>query len=140
MPPDPKLSLLQKIPIFSRLGKSELLRLGQLADEVDVPAGRVLMRQGERGAEMFIIASGRVGIDRDGQHVAELGPGDWLGEMAILAEGERSATATTSEPCRLFVLAHREFHALMDDYPAVRSAVLACVAERLRQLETSAPH
>ena len=135
---DSKHELLQRVPLFERLGRRELERLGQLADEVDAAGGRVLMRQGERGTEMFIISSGRVRIDRDGAMLAELGPGDWFGEMAILSEGDRSATATATEPSRLFVIAHREFHALMDELPAVRSAVLDCVAERLRNLEAGA--
>jgi CRP/FNR family transcriptional regulator, cyclic AMP receptor protein len=140
MPSDPKLEMLHRIPLFERFGKAELERLGQLADAVDVPDGNVLMREGDLGSQMFIVASGRVRIDRDGENVTELGPGDWFGEMALLSEGRRSATATATEPSRLLVLAHREFHALMDENPAVRSAVFDCVADRLRQLETGSAH
>lgn len=140
MPSDPKLDMLHRIPLFERLGKSELRRVGQLADAVDIPADRVLMRQGELGSEMFVVASGRIRIERDGEQLAELGPGDWFGEMALVAEGNRSATATAVEPSRLFVLAHREFHALMDENPGVRGAVFECVADRLRKLEAAAAH
>ena len=137
---DAKLDLLHSIPLFSRLKGSDLELLGQLADEVDVPAGRVLMREGESGSEMFILASGHVRVDHDDKTIAELGPGDWLGEMAILSEGTRTATATTTEPTRAFVVAHREFHSLMDKMPSVRTAVLDCVAERLRRLEPDTAH
>ena len=140
MPSDPKLDLLSRVPLFERLGEREMERLGQLADEVDAPADRVLMRQDDHGAEMFVISAGRVRIDRDGSTLAELGPGDWFGEMALLSEGTRSATATTVEPSRLFVVAHREFHALMDEMPSVRAAVFDCVADRLRKLEAGAVH
>ena len=131
-----KHDLLHRVPLFERLGRHELERLAQLADEVDAPSGRVLMRQGDRGAEMFIIAEGRVRIDKDGSTVAELGPGDWFGEMALLSEGDRSATATVAEASRLFVVAHREFHELMDEMPSVRTAVFQCVAERLGKSES----
>lgn len=140
MSADPKLELLHSIPLFERLGKPELQRLGQLTDETEAPSGRVLMREGEFGAEMFVIVSGRVAIDRDGERLAELGPGELFGEMAILSEGRRTATATALEPARLLVVAHREFHALMDEMPSVREAVLACVADRIRQLEPAASH
>jgi CRP-like cAMP-binding protein len=140
MPSDPKLDLLHSIPLFARLRKSDLQSLGRLTDEVDMPAGRVLMREGDLGREMFVIVSGRVRIERNAQTVAELGPGDWLGEMALVSEGNRTATATTTEPTRLFVVAHREFHSLMHQMPSVRAAVYQCVADRLRQLETGTAH
>ncbi|MEX2547452.1 MAG: cyclic nucleotide-binding domain-containing protein [Chloroflexota bacterium] len=140
MPSDPKLDLLHSIPLFARLGKSDLQSLGQLADEIDMPAGRVLMREGELGREMFVVVSGKVRVERQGKTVAELGPGDWLGEMALLSEGNRTATVTTTEPTRLFVVAHREFHSLMYQMPTVRAAVDECVADRIRRLESDSAH
>lgn len=140
MPADQKLDLLHSIPLFARLGKADLQSLGKLAEEVDVPAGRVLMREGNPGSEMFVIASGRVRIVRGGETIADLAEGDWFGEMALLSHGDRTATATTTEPSRLFVVAHREFHSLMDAMPSVRSAVFECVADRIRKLETPATH
>ena len=127
--------MLHTIPLFARLDKNDLLRLGQLADRVDVPAGRVLMREGDTGSEMFVIESGRPRVDRGGARLTDLGPGSWFGEMALLSEGTRAATVTTTEPSKLCVLAHREFHALMGEFPSVRGAVLDCLAERLRKVE-----
>lgn len=132
MATDPKLELLSQVPLFQRLGKKELQQLGKLADEVDVPADKVLMRQGELGAEMLIISAGRVSVERDGRQVAELGPGSWIGEMALLSEAPRNATVTTLEPATLFVVGHREFHSLMNSMPSVKDAVLECVADRIR--------
>lgn len=139
-PKDPKLELLRSIPLFSGLGHQEIQQLGQLAEEIDVPAAKVLMRQGELGAEAFIVSSGRVVVERDGRTIAERGPGDILGEIALLSEGPRTATVTTAEPSRLFVLGHREFHALMDKHPAIRLQVLDALARRIRALETDAAH
>jgi CRP-like cAMP-binding protein len=140
MPSDPKLDLLRSIPLFERLRKSDLQRLGQLADEVDVGADRVLMRQGDYGREMFVIISGHVRVERDGSHIRELGPGSWVGEMALLSEGLRTATVTTTEPSRLFVVGHREFHALMAEVPSVRMAVYESLAQRIRGMEQSTAH
>jgi CRP-like cAMP-binding protein len=140
MASDPKLDLLHSIPLFARLGKAELQRLAQLADDVDVAVGKVLMRQGEFGSEMFVVVSGKIRIEQGGETINELGAGDWLGEMALLSEGRRTATATVTEPTRAFVVAHREFHALMDEMPSVRAAVFDCLADRIRKLDTDAAH
>ena len=137
---DPKLELLKSIPLFSRLGRKDIERLSQLVDEIDVPGGHVLMRQGDRGSEMFVLESGRVRVERDGHVLAERGPGEVLGEIALLSEGPRTATVTTVDPARLFVVAHREFHALMDEMPSVRLAVLEALAERIRILEADQAH
>jgi CRP-like cAMP-binding protein len=139
-PNDPKLELLRSIPLFARLGTRDIERLGQLFEEVDVPAGKVLMRQGQSGGEVFVVASGRVAIERDERLIAERGPGDVIGEIALLSEGPRTATATTTEPSRLFVLGHREFHTLMSENPAFQLAILDGLARRIRALEVDAGH
>jgi len=139
-PKDPKIELLKSIPLFSGLAGRELERIAQLMDEVDVPAGKVLMRQGELGAEMFIVLTGRFGIERDGRSVGERGRGDTLGEISLLSEGPRTATVTALESSRLFVLGHRAFHSLMDVSPAIRLHMLDVVTRRLRSLDLEAVH
>ncbi len=139
-PTDAKLELLRSIPLFSRLNSRQIERLGQLFDEVDVPAGQVLMREGQTGGEMFIVASGRLTVERNGAHIADRGPGDVVGEIALLSEGPRTATVTTTEPCQLFVLGHREFHSLMDEQPAFRLQILDGLARRIRASEVDAAH
>ena len=135
-PTDPKLALLGSIPLFARLGARELRRLGELFDQVDVPAGKILMQQGQTGGEMFVVAGGRLAVERDGVHIADRGPGDVVGEIALLSEGPRTAT----EPCQLFVLGHREFHALMNEQPALRLQILDGLAQRIRASEIDAAH
>jgi CRP/FNR family cyclic AMP-dependent transcriptional regulator len=121
--------------LFSDRRERDLKQVAQLADEVDLPAGHVLMREGDRGSEAFLLATGEVKVELAGREIARLGPGTMLGEMAILAEGPRTATVTLTQPSRLFVLAHREFHSLLDDVPAVRKCVLDELVRRLRTLE-----
>ena len=136
MSPDSKVDLLRSIPLFAALGRSELEQVAQLADEVDVPAGHVLMRQGAIGSEAFILASGAARADRDGDILFSYEPGAMIGEIALISEGPRTATVTTTEPSRFFVLAHREFHSLMQAVPAVQQCVLDEMARRLQELET----
>ncbi len=138
MTSDAKLDLLRSIPLFSGLGKKEIQRLGQLADEIDVPTGHVLMRQGDRGSEMFVIVSGKLAVERDGKALAERGSGAVVGEIALLAEMPRTATVTALEPTRLFLLSNREFRSLMDEMPSVRTAVFDVLASRISALDPQA--
>jgi CRP/FNR family cyclic AMP-dependent transcriptional regulator len=135
MAADGKVEALRSVSLFSDLRQRELEQVAQLADEVDLPAGHVLMREGETGSQMFVIASGEARVERAGREIARLGPGSVLGEMALVAEGPRTASATLTKPSHLFVLAHREFHSLMETLPSVRDCVLKDVARRLRELE-----
>lgn len=137
---DTKREMLRAVSLFETLSDKELAAVERLADTVDVPAGHVLMRQGASGGEMFVIASGGVVVDRNGSEVATLGPGSVVGEMALLSEGPRTATVTTTEPSTLFVLAHREFHSLMAASAEVRDCVLTAVAHRIREGEEDRAH
>jgi CRP-like cAMP-binding protein len=138
MASDQKLDLLRTIPLFSALGKKEIARLGQLMDQIDVPAGHVLMRQGDLGHEMFVVITGKLRVERDGRLVAERGPGSVVGEIALLAEMPRTATVTVVEPTQVFGMGHREFHALMDEMPTIRTSVLEVLAGRLSTLDPQA--
>lgn len=135
---DQKLDLLRSVSLFKGLGDGEIRRLGELVDEVDLPAGRVLMTQGEHGAEMLIVVDGSASVVRDGQPLDDCGPGSILGEISLLDGGPRTATVTLTAPSRLLILGRREFHSLMDEFPDVRLRILETVADRLRTLEPSA--
>jgi len=136
---DPKLELLRRVPLFSQCRGEPLDLISRLADEVDVRDGYTLMRQGDIAQEFFLIVEGRVRIERDGRTVNTLGPGDYLGEIALLSEGRRTATAVTEGPAKLLVITHRGFNSLLDASPGIRAAILQGVASRLRVLEPDAP-
>ncbi|MBA3688176.1 MAG: cyclic nucleotide-binding domain-containing protein [Chloroflexi bacterium] len=137
---DEKLDLLHSIPLFDRFDRKHLERLGMLTEEVDVPAGKVLIRQGELGDDLMVIVSGTVDVERDGAQVNALGTGDFFGEIALIDRGPRSATVTATTPSRLLVINHRDFHALMDEFPEVAAQVLVTLAHRLRSLDPAAVH
>lgn len=132
---DRKLEMLASVPLFAKLDKRGLQRLGQLADEIDLPAGKVLTRQGQRGDEFFVIVDGRVRVERDGKLVAVLGSGQFVGEIALVDEGPRTATATCETDCRMILLGHREFHALLREQPDIELKILRALAERVRRLD-----
>jgi CRP-like cAMP-binding protein len=132
---DEKLDHLKRVPLFARMGRRELERLGQLADEVEVGLDQVLAEQGHIGHEFFIVLEGRVMVLDDHRPVATLGPGEFFGEIALVESRPRTATVRAEGIVRLLVIGHREFHALMDEFPTVRAAVMDALAERLRSTE-----
>lgn len=134
---DKKLELLARVPLFSGLGKGGLAQVAKLADEIDLPAGKQLLQQGDHPHEFFLIVDGSVRIDRDGAQINTLGPGDFLGEIALLDGGQRSATATAVTPVSLLILGQREFNTLLNDYPDIRTSVLTALARRVRRLENT---
>ena len=134
---DQKLELLKGVPLLSGLGRREIEEIGRLAEEIDVPAGQVLMREGGSGNEFFVIVDGSVRIERGGATVRTLGSGDFLGEIALVDGGPRTATATTESPAKLLVVGHREFHSLMEQFPSIQVSVLQALASRVRSLD---PH
>ena len=131
---DQKLELLRRVPLLSGLANRELEEVGRLADAVDLPAGRELTEEGGYGNEFFIIVDGGVEIERDCRRLRTLGAGDFFGEIALVDGGPRTATARTTEPSRLLMLGHREFHSLLDRFPKIQLAVLQALAERVRHL------
>jgi CRP-like cAMP-binding protein len=137
---DEKLELLKRTPLLAGLGRKDIEEVGRLADEVDLKADHVLMREGDLGREFFVIVEGKVRIDKGGRTIRSMGPGEFVGDIALVTERPRTATATTETPCRLLVLGHREFHQLMDQYPSIRLSVLESRAVRLRDLEPDVVH
>jgi CRP/FNR family cyclic AMP-dependent transcriptional regulator len=136
---DPKLDLLRRVPLFTQCRAEPLDLIARLADEVDVPDGYTLMRQGDLGQEFFVIVDGRVRIERDGATVNRLGPGDYLGEISLLQESRRTATAITEGPTKLLVITHQGFNSLLDSSSSIRAAIIQGLASRLRLLEPDAP-
>jgi CRP/FNR family transcriptional regulator, cyclic AMP receptor protein len=137
---DPKLELVAAVPLFAGFNRREIEAVGRLMDEVDVKAGRVLMREGASGREFFIVVSGSVRVERNGRKVNELGPGDFLGEIALIDRGPRTATAVASDACRLLVLDIGGFRTLVSKYPTVQGKIMKALAERLREAQPRAVH
>lgn len=135
-----KIELLAGVPLFSGCSRSELERIAQLVDEIEVPEGRVLIREGDLGREAFVVVSGEAEVTIDDQLVAKLGSGDCLGEMSLLAGNFRTATVVATTGMQLIVLDSRSFESLLDDVPSVTRKVLRQLAERVVRSEREVPH
>jgi CRP-like cAMP-binding protein len=122
---------LKAVPFFSGMSKSDLAAVAQQTDEVDVPAGKVLAREGDFGEEFFLIETGTAQVTRGGTPIAELGAGDFFGEMALLEEDDRrNATVTATSPMSLIVMTRASFRALDRGHHDVHETVAKAIAER----------
>jgi CRP/FNR family cyclic AMP-dependent transcriptional regulator len=139
-PKDQKLETLARVPLFSGIRGRDLEEIGMMADEVDVPAGHVLMREGASAGEFFVVLDGNLAVEQGGRRIATLGPGDFAGEIGLVDEGPRSATVTADTPARLLVVGHQAFHTLLDSHPGVQIEVLQALARRVRQLQPDGVH
>jgi CRP/FNR family transcriptional regulator, cyclic AMP receptor protein len=126
-----KIELLRRIPLFAECTKAELIEVAISADEREVATGRTLTEQGRRGQEFFILVEGAVTVRRSGRKLADLGPGDWFGEIAILTYKPRTASVTATSPVRLLVTSDRAFRRVVETTPRIALKVLRNVAERL---------
>jgi CRP/FNR family cyclic AMP-dependent transcriptional regulator len=121
---------LKKLPLFGDLPHTQLDRIAMWADEVDLPAGKPLMSEGNWAHEFFVIESGTASVDHGDTHVADLGPGDFFGEMALLEHQRRSATVTTTSPMRAIVMHAREFAAMDAEMPAITERIRSVMRAR----------
>jgi len=126
-----KIDLLKRVPLFAGCSKSELGALALTADELDLRNGYVLTREGQPGREFFVLVEGTVEVTQKGKRIGELGAGDWLGEIALLTKGPRTATVTSTSPVRILVITDRTFRRVVEEMPSIALKVLASVGERL---------
>jgi CRP/FNR family cyclic AMP-dependent transcriptional regulator len=129
---DKKVESLKRAPLFADLSRKELVQLARLSDDVEVPADRVLCKEGDPGRKFFVLVEGKVDVARNGKRVATLGAGDFVGEISLLEPTPRTATVTAKTPVRFFVLTPNDFR--LDENPSVKRKVLRALARRVLEL------
>lgn len=127
-------SRLSSIGLFESLSRDGRRAIAQHAEEIDVAEGTELVRQGEFAYEFFVLEDGTADVTRDGERIAELGPGDFLGEMGIIGKAVRNATVVTTSPGNVIVMTSQDFRAMARSNPAVASQIEAAVEERCQAL------
>ena len=132
--PNPTIELLRKLPALKAYDDRSLAKLARLVDVVDLDEGAPLTLEGKAGRESFLIAEGWAEVSLRGETVATLGPGQFVGEMAMLDHQPRTATVTARTPMKLVVIGPKEFATFMAD-PAVSRAMATELTERLRRVE-----
>jgi CRP-like cAMP-binding protein len=135
---DAYLQHLGAVPLFAACSRKELQTIARASDELTIPAGTALVEQGQPGRECFVIVSGTATVKRGGRKVATLGPGQYVGELALLDKGPRTATVVADTDLDVLVLGPREFSAVLDDVPALARKMLTTLAARIRDLDAKA--
>jgi CRP/FNR family cyclic AMP-dependent transcriptional regulator len=128
---DSKIDLIKEVPLFARCTARELASISSLADEVNLKEGKKLTVEGERGREFFALVEGTAAVARKGKKVNNLGPGDFLGEIALLTHSPRTATVTATSPIRALVITGPNFRSLLRRSPQIQIKVLEELANRL---------
>ena len=128
---DAKVDLISRVPLFANCSKKELGMIANLADLIERPEGKTLIKEGTFGSEFFILVDGTAQVSRGGRKLRDLAAGDWVGEIALIANVPRTATVVTTSPLRALVLTSREFSVLIQDVPSIAAKVLAALGERL---------
>ena len=130
-----KMKLLEQVPLFSACTHSELRHVAAVTQPVTADAGEVIAREGEPGKDFFVIIQGNTDVVIDGRTVAELGPGDFFGEMALLDQSPRVGSVVAKGPVSLYRIEARDFSRLIDEVPFLGKKLLRGLALRIRQTE-----
>jgi CRP/FNR family transcriptional regulator, cyclic AMP receptor protein len=126
-----KVELIRGVPLFSHCSKKELGLIARIADEIDLPEGKTLMREGDRGREFFVLVDGSAEVRKGKRKVSTLGRGDFFGEIALVSQRPRTATVTTTSPARTLVVTEQSFRSLLESAPDVQRKVLQALADRV---------
>jgi CRP-like cAMP-binding protein len=127
-------SHLKTIELFAGLSRRERDEVARQADEIDFEAGKRLVNEGKFGYEFFVIENGTAAVLRDGEHLADLGPGDFFGEMALLGGVKRNASVIASSPMTAIVMTDRAFRSVARSMPEVAERIREACRERTRVL------
>jgi CRP-like cAMP-binding protein len=128
---DAKTDLLKGVPLFSKLDKKGLQAVALIADELDLPAGRELATEGDRGREFFVLLKGEAEVTKGGQSIATMKEGDFFGEIALVTKMPRTATVTATGNVDVLVITERAFDNLLKNSPEIGRAVAEALVERV---------
>jgi CRP/FNR family transcriptional regulator, cyclic AMP receptor protein len=122
---------LESVPLFAGMGKKERRVLASRADEIDIPEGKTLAKEGDFAYEFFVIEKGTAEVTHGDERLAELGPGDFFGEVGVLASERRVATVTATSAMELIVLTGQALRAIDREYPHVHQQLEQAIKQRL---------
>jgi CRP/FNR family transcriptional regulator, cyclic AMP receptor protein len=128
---DAKVELLKQVPLFSRLDKKALRDVAHIADELDLPAGKKMAREGDRGREFFVLLRGEAEVTKGEARVNTMTEGEFFGEIALVSKMPRTASVTATTDVRVLVITERDFDALLRRTPEIGRQVAEALAERV---------
>ena len=128
---DGKVELIKKVQLFSKLKKKELAEVAHIADELDLPMGKVMAEEGDRGREFFVLLEGEADVTKGDTSINTMREGDFFGEIALVTRMPRTASVTATTDVRVLVITERDFGALLKHSPEVGRGVAEALAERV---------
>ena len=128
---------LAEVPLFAGLDKKHLRAISSLATPIDVAEGKALTREGDFGHEFIIVLDGEAEVKVGDEVVATRGPGDYFGEIALVANRPRTATVTAKTPMKVEVIGRREFQTMLHDNPSIATEILGVVGDRLADIDST---
>jgi CRP-like cAMP-binding protein len=126
---------LSRIDLFEDFTPAELARVAELVEEVDAEKGAVLTEQGKPGTEAFIVVEGEAAFEVAGERKGTIGPGEPIGEMALIDNRPRVGTVRALTSMKLLALDAPQFRKLLDEMPKANRAIMSKLTERLRKLD-----
>jgi CRP/FNR family cyclic AMP-dependent transcriptional regulator len=124
---------LRAIPLFSGMSDRSIEIIADIVREASFPAGASLVREGEPGETFMVIREGTATVDQGRRKLRDLGAGDFLGEIALVDGGPRTASVTAVEPVEALVIDRSGFSRLMNEFPVIRFDLVSALTQRLRQ-------
>jgi CRP/FNR family cyclic AMP-dependent transcriptional regulator len=134
----PSVELLQRIPLFAELEPRELERLSASFKERTFDAGQSVATEGEGGVGFFVIESGEASVTVHGDERGRLGPGDYFGDVAMIDQGDRTASIKAESELKCYGLTFWDFRPIVENEPRIAWPLLQAMAKRLRQAEAEA--
>jgi CRP-like cAMP-binding protein len=128
---DAKMELLKRVPLFSKLDKKGLQAVARIADELDLPAGKEMATEGDRGREFFVLLKGEADVTKGGERLTTMKEGDFFGEIALVTKMPRTASVTATSDVDVLVITERDFDTLVKNTPEIGRAVAEALMERL---------
>jgi CRP-like cAMP-binding protein len=135
---EPTVDLLKKVPLFSGLDQRELKRLTGSFKERTFDVGEPVAVEGEAGAGFFVIESGEAVVTVHGEERGRLGPGDYFGDVAMIDQGDRTATVQADSELKCYGLTFWDFRPLVESDARIAWPLLQAMAQRLRDAEAEA--
>jgi CRP-like cAMP-binding protein len=130
---DRRLEMLARVPLFAGSSRRQLRGILEWTKEYRYKPGAIIVREGARGQELFVLLDGKASVSRKGKRITRLVPGDFFGEMAVIDGGPRSATVIADEAVDSLVLKQADFRSMVEGDPSIAWHLLETFAARLRR-------
>jgi CRP-like cAMP-binding protein len=128
---DAKVNQLKRVPLFAKLSRKSLQDVAHIADQLDLPAGKKMAKQGDRGREFFVLLKGEAEVTKNGKRINTMKEGDFFGEIALVTKMPRTATVTATSDVVVLVITERDFDALLRQSPDIGRQVAEALVERV---------